>query len=198
MSLLLVPFQVDAAQLQIESKIMDGTTVEFLKFSGSGAWDNYLTMNLPFAPAEHLFNEVQNIEKLKLKNRGEAHITVITPVEYWNVLRLKNISMAEINAIAKKFKIQESKFSIKCLGAGKLLSQGEVLKTYFIVVESQDLLNIRNKIQELYISKGGLSTDFIPSNFYPHITLGFTVRDLHESDGVIKDSYSCIHDLVII
>ena len=58
--------------------------------------------------------------------------------------------------------------------------------TYFVVVQSEDLISIRKKIQDSFVGKGGDKNDFNPLNYFPHITLGFTKRDLHESDGVIK------------
>ena len=33
------------------------------------------------------------------------------------------------------------------------------------------------------------------TDFYPHITLGFTKRDLHFEDGVRKDKSTCVADL---
>ncbi|MES2768220.1 MAG: hypothetical protein V4596_03660 [Bdellovibrionota bacterium] len=189
-------FGISASEnsLFIDSKIKNGESVEFLKFSGPGQWDNYLTMNLPFEPTTGLLQELQNKENLILKNRGEAHITVITPVEYWNILKPLNITMYEINQIAESMKIQSSQFDILCLGIGKSTADKE-LKTFYIVVHSENLLNIRREIQSLVVAKGGNLNDFDPDHFYPHITLGYTQRDLHESDGVFKDKNTCIYQL---
>lgn len=100
--------------------------------------------------------------------------------------------MEEIDSIALKRKIQSSKFKIVCIGRGQVkLPQGE-LATYFLVVQSQDLLEIRKEIGNLFLQKGGDPKMFRVENFYPHITLGFTEKDLHESDGVLKSNQSCL------
>lgn len=70
--------------------------------------------------------------------------------------------------------------------------------TFFIVVNSVDLINIRTVIQLLFIQKGGLPNQFDANNFYPHITVGFTKMDLHDSNGVIKDSRSCVQKIDLI
>ena len=92
LSFLLVSLNLAADTLILGKSIQNGETVEFLKFSGPGEWSNYLAMNLPFAPMVNLFQQVEAAEKLTLKNRGEAHITVVTPVEYWNILKPRLIT----------------------------------------------------------------------------------------------------------
>lgn len=87
--------------------------------------------------------------------------------------------------------IQGSNFDVTCLGSGKKDKD----HTYFIVVESQDLVEIRKDVQKLFVHRGGDPLAFNPTKFYPHITLGFTTRDLHESDGVIKDKRSCLYGI---
>jgi len=131
--------------------------------------------------------------KLSLKNRGEAHITVITPIEYYDVLKSK-ISMEEINTIALQASIQDSEFKIEYIGEGKKDKDS----TFYLVVSSPQLVAIRKLIQEQFESRGGEKNTFKAEHFYPHITLGFTTRDLHESDGVIKDSRSCIEKVSIL
>lgn len=93
--------------------------------------------------------------------------------------------------------IQYSKFEIACLGVGKAKIGNSEEKTFYAVVESQDLITFRQEIQKLVVSRGGTETDFNPHNFYPHITVGFTSRDLHESDGVIKNKSTCTNKLII-
>lgn len=184
-----------ADPLRLDSKIKDGTSVEFLKFSGPGKYDNYLTMNLPFEPISDIFQQVQSVEGVILKSRGEAHITVVTPLEYWNILKPLSITMVEIDQIAQSLRIQDSQFEILCLGMGKAILGDKEQKTFFVVVQSEDLMDIRREIQRLVIAKGGAATDFDPAHFYPHITVGYTEDDLHESHGVIKDIRSCIYPI---
>jgi 2'-5' RNA ligase len=128
-----------------------------------------------------------------MKNRGEGHITVISPVEYSKVLKNK-ISMEEINQIALAHRIQSSRFKIVCLGKGTV----KKMETYFLVLESQDLIHLREEIYEQFVKNGGDMKAFDPHLFYPHITLGFTDQDLHFEQGVVKDRRSCIADINII
>jgi len=136
-------------------------------------------------------------QRKQLANRGEAHITVITPVEYSDVLS-KNVSIHEINEIARKSDTQGSRFEIICVGRGNAILNNRTEEAYFVVVRSKDLLSIREKVQNLFVSKGGNATHFVPNHFYSHITLGFTKRDLHEGDGVIKDINACWGNVTVI
>jgi len=58
--------------------------------------------------------------------------------------------------------------------------------TYFIVVDAPFLKTWRK-------TRWGLNEEKFP--YYPHITLGFTERDLHLQDGAVKDARSCHPDL---
>lgn len=180
---------------RLSPAIHDGTAVERLSHSGPGRWDSYLTMNLPFDPMRALLEQVQRRDGVVLKSRGEAHITVITPVEFWEVLK-DRVSMDEIDAIAREAGIQESSFQVVCLGKGEAEVAGRIESTYFVVVSSDDLISIRESVRDLFVSRGGDPNAFNPRHFFPHITLGFTQRDLHESDGIIKDSRSCVAKIV--
>ncbi|MFL5783561.1 MAG: hypothetical protein ACJ76H_03055 [Bacteriovoracaceae bacterium] len=149
---------------------------------------DYVTYEVEYAPVKKVFDKLVK-DVGELKTRGEAHITVITPPEFNDTLK-KKITIDELNALALREKIQSSRYEPVCVGRG---FAGE-LKTYYIVVSSPDLLNIRKKVQELYVKKGGAARDFSPEKYYPHITLGFTDRDLHESDGVAKSERTCLQD----
>lgn len=177
--------------LTLSDKVFKGNTVPLLKHSGPGEWDNYLTMNLPFEPVAHLFAQWLIRQKTTMTSRGEAHITVITPIEFWHTLRPQGITLDEIQHIAESSALQSSQFEIVCLGQGELKTPSRVEKTWFLVVKSADLLRVRHKIHQLFVAKGGKPEHFAVENYYPHITLGYTLRDLHESDGVIKDATTC-------
>lgn len=175
----------------LSSSIQNGTVAPIQNHEGPGEFDNYLAMNLPFQPILELRQQVTETEGLNLKSRGEAHITVVSPVEYWNALRPLGISMSEIDSIARSMRIQNSRFSVLCLGRGQTSINGNIEQTVFIVVQSLDLLKIRQAIQSIFISKGGRQDQFSAHHFYPHITVGFTSRDLFETDGVTKGIESC-------
>lgn len=190
--------QVSAADLLLSSQIHKSDSVEFLSFNEPTQWGSWLQQNLPYAPAQKLAAQLETSYQVKLKTRGEAHITVITPVEYWNVLKPAGLTMQEIIQAALKLKIQNAKFEVVCLGRGTAQLDNKPEQTYFVVVRSEDLVNIRKEIHRLFILKGGDRTKFDPLRYYPHITLGFTKRDLHESDGIIKGANSCIQGVRLI
>ncbi len=177
--------------------MLDASSQTFTEHVGEGPFDSYLSQSVPYPPVAALLRQLEQTLAVRLKTRGEAHITVVTPVEYWNALRPLGISMSEINSRARSLEIQKAKFKVVCLGRGQAQVQGESLFTYYVVVESEQLLRIRQQVQQLVLKRGGGETDFLPGQFYPHITLGFSKRDLHESDGVKKDAQSCIAPIKI-
>ncbi len=168
--------------------------VDFVKHDEYGTMKSYLALNVNFVPVKELRQRLETEIANELKSRPEAHITVITPMEYDKVLA-KKIKMREINALADKLKIQDSSFKPICIGKGSAQSNGDTADTYFVVVSTDALFHLRAEVQKLFISKGGLAADFNPENFYPHITLGFTQRDLHFDDGIVKDERSCLYRL---
>lgn len=170
---------------------------KFIAHEGKGRFGRYISMNIAYAPVKELYERVENKEGVSLKNRGEAHITVITPVEFYNVLKQK-ISIKELINLAKKMGIQSSDFEVECLGEGGKMIKDKLERTIYIVVKSPDLVNYRKKVEKLFLKRGGKSGLFEANNFYPHITVGFTKRDLHESDGVIKNRNSCYAELSVL
>jgi 2'-5' RNA ligase len=165
---------------------------EFVAHTEEKPMQAYLAMNLPYADYKPLFEEVQKTEGLTLKNRGEAHITVISPVEYDKILK-KHLSIADIHKIAQEFKIQDAEVHPVCVGRGQKEIKGQMEKTYYVVVDSAALMELRGRIEEAYEKRGGKPQEFVPERFFPHVTLGYTARDLHYEDGVHKDKDSCLY-----
>lgn len=180
----------------ISEQVYKNSKLAFISHQGSGAFDSYLTMEVNFEPVADVFKQLLIAKRMELTSRGEAHITVITPVEYYEILKSK-ISMTEIDELAKKHKIQSSKFEVVCVGKGSADINNKTEYTFYLVVRSPDLMKLREEIHKVFVSKGGDKDFFKPQYFYPHITLGYTERDLHLSDGVIKDESSCAGDLEI-
>jgi len=183
-------------EFNLSEEIYENGQLSLISHRGNSRFASYLAMSIKFPPVEKLFKEVSRQNKWPLITRGEAHITVITPLEYSDVLKEK-ISMQEIETIAKRNRIQSLYFDIICLGRGQARLAGKLQETYFIVVSSSDLLRVRREVHDLFKARGGNAEAFDPTNYYPHITLGFSQRDLHETDGVIKDNTSCYADLII-
>ncbi|OLY82497.1 hypothetical protein AYI68_g3383 [Smittium mucronatum] len=161
-------------------------------------------MNVKVDSVTQLFEEVNRVlggGVLERPSVYEAHITVITPPEFDFVLKQSNVTINEINLAASRRNIQGFKFGVACIGRGRAINLEEgrkkVLDTYYIVVSDEDssFYELRKEIHELYIRKGGDRSRFDPKAFWPHITLGFTERDLHIQDGVFKGINSCIKSL---
>ncbi|GAB4267302.1 MAG: hypothetical protein Kow0029_01740 [Candidatus Rifleibacteriota bacterium] len=187
---LLLP--VLANSIQISEKVYDTENLNFIPHHGDGKFSNYLAMVVPYEPVKEVWQQLEKLTGLKLKNRGEAHITVVTPVEFWDLQ--SHISMQEIDKIALRNKIQQAKFKI--LGVGRGVKDND--ETYFLVVQSPDLVNIRERILDRFIKNGGSPGKFIPARYFPHITVGFTNRDLHEADGVIKNKNSLVFPVKVV
>ncbi len=178
-------------ELSLSKEIYQSKEMGFLSHG------NYLTMSIHFRPVKALHQSLQEREGVKLRSRGEAHITVITPIEFSQVLKEK-ISIRELEKMAKEAKIQETPFEVICLGQGKKVIKKKEESTFFIVVTSEQLLHFRQQVEKLFRERGGRKEAFQADHFYPHITVGFTKRDLHEQDGVIKGINSCYAGLSMI
>lgn len=171
---------------------------EFIEHMGRGPFQRSLQMNIEFSSIRKLFMELDKDLKGALNKRNarkEAHITVITPPEFDNILD-GFISINEIHELARRSKIQDSKFNILCLGKSEASVRGKSESTYYLVVQSMGLNKLREQIRDLFITRGGDSRAFSAAEFYPHITIGYTYKDLHIGPhGVKKDLNSCFREI---
>lgn len=157
--------------------------------------DYWLGMNIDNSAVVKIRKKFESEHpELVLKNRADSHITLITPPEYQNILK-PYLSPQTIDAIAISAHVQRSHFKVICIGKGDAYENNKQLQTYFLVVESPDLIKLRKKIFDAYVKNGGDPSRFDAQNFMPHITVAFTDRDLFESDGVFKQKNSCIEKL---
>lgn len=144
---------------------------------------DWVGLQLPYPEFEKLRKSLELDLGAELKNRGEAHITVITPPEFYKwKASSKSLEMKDLEKEVKA-ELQAAKWKAVCVGSG----QKDQMKTYFVVIDSPELFGLRQKLAKL----GALDAD----HFYPHVTLGFTERDLHEQDGVIKNEKACAYSL---
>lgn len=177
-------------------ELLNASREAFQKHVGPGAMDTYMVMSVPYLPASHVRQQLEKWLPRALKNRGEAHITVITPPE---AAQLKGfVEISEMNEIALAMQIQNTRFYPACIGRGTAVLDGKIEQTYFIVVNAPNLVEIRRAIERLYLARGGHPANFIADHYFAHITLGFTARDLFEQDGIIKDRSSCIAPLELL
>lgn len=150
---------------------------------------DYLVMATPYAPTRELLSGLETRLGRKLQDRGESHVTVITPPEF--AVLSKRLAIGDIEEIASEESLQTSRLKAVCVGGGRAMVDGVSEETFFLVVQSVDLVHIRRLIAGAYFANGGSVEDFDPEHYYPHVTLGFTKTDLHESQGVIKSEESC-------
>lgn len=177
---------------ELDRSALSNGDLKFISHHRPDLFHTYLSMEIRYLPIQTLLRELEtNVGSLK--NRGEAHITVITPVEYDNALG-GFVTIQEINRMAVAMRIQQTEFVPVCVGSGTAELRGKSEKTYFIVVKSEELLKIRRSVKELFVNRGGDPRAFDAEKFYPHITLGFTEEDLHESQGVIKNQEACLEN----
>lgn len=178
--------------LPLSESVFHNEHMTFMPHRGEGPLDTTLAMNVQYAPVKTIrdnLSEILNydLQFFKLWNpNGEAHITVITPPEYFTVIK-QFVSIERIEQIALRMHIQYSDLTILGIGRGEAQINNKAEKTYFIIVQSQNLLRIRQEIYKEYLQNGGPAKAWNPNHYYPHITIGFSLRDLHEADGVIKD-----------
>jgi 2'-5' RNA ligase len=154
--------------------------------------ESYLSQGFLFEPFSQIRAHVEKHEGVKLTHRGEAHMTLITPPE-WKVLSAL-ITKAEANEIAVSFGLVKAPFKVRCYGRFQKEIEGKLESTYYLIVESKIALEVRHQLSKLFLSRSkvsGISSSFLPDNFFPHITLGFTKQDFHEQDGAIKSEKSC-------
>lgn len=181
-----------ARDLNLTTGIYHNNQELFHSHQGEGPFDSALAMSIQHAPVANLRLQIESHINKKLdyfkgwNPEGEAHVTVVTPGEYFEVLKSK-LTMSEIEAIADKYDIQESRLMIQGLGSAKILIDGKEEETFFLIVDSAELRNIRQQIFYEFTRRGGDRSAFDPSWFFPHITIGYTKRDLHEADGIKKN-----------
>jgi hypothetical protein len=190
--------------LSLSGRILDGASMDFVPHAGKGPLDSWLGWNLPSQPADDLRHELevhlrthgQLGAQASLRGRDEAHITVITPPEFDKVLR-PFVTMEEINDMARgagnragELPLQQMSFAVHSLGRAQARIDKKLQATYYVIVESPDLLALRQRIFELYRERGGEPSQFDPATFYPHVTIAFSERDLHIADNVYKGKNS--------
>lgn len=181
----------------VEDKLYDYQQRQPVKHEGhydpiteTGKWINYLALDLPYSPIKKIRKEVEQTFKVDLKitekKRGkEAHLTLITPPEYWQLH--SHLRMQEINQVFLS-RVQSLNFRLKCLAR----AQVKDMQTFFLVAETEEIINFRREIHQLFIKNGGDPNAFEPTNYYPHVTVGFNIRDLHEKDEVFKSDSHCV------
>lgn len=154
---------------------LDVPSVKPTKEGGKG---NYVSLALPYEPIQQLRVQIEDATGpgVHLKDRGEAHVTILSPDETGRAsARLGN----KFESTVRELSIQSTDdLKIGCVGVGTHGSD----QTIYVVVESKRLREIHDKLLGL--------RDPDP-DYHPHITVGYTNGDLHLQDGVVKTVESC-------
>lgn len=176
----------------LDTGALKGNSLPFIAHTGKQKYGTYLAINLPYAPVARLVKDIEITFGDKLISRGEAHITVITPPEYERLSAYLDIS--EIHTMFAAT-LQSTSFGIDCVGRSQAVLDGVIESTYYLVVDSTGLDDIRQQISRHYQLAGGPKPAFAQP-FHPHITIGFTRRDLYTEDGAVKNRASCVAGLI--
>lgn len=186
-------------QIPLSKSIYVNDNLPFESHQGSGPFDTAIAMNIQYQPVKSIREMLSTYLQYPLRffrdwnKDGEAHITVITPPEYTDVIK-KFVSIERIEEIALQNTIQNSDLKILGLGRGVVNINDKAEETYFLIMKSKNLLKIRQQIYEEFVKNGGNKNAWNPRHFHPHITIGYSLRDLHEADGVIKDVTHSLDD----
>lgn len=155
----------------------------------------YLSITLPKEPIAQLRKSICEHYKVDLKHRDEAHITVISPFEYEHYLQ-PHISPTKLLELAQEHLRLPLGFEI--IGMGCVTKRQKNLISFFVLINAPLLFSFRDRLLESLKQKTKKSINFSPSDYYPHITIGFNHRDLHkERDDIIKDRSSIISNLIL-
>ena len=191
-------------KISLSTSIQDTSKMSLDTYKGPlEQFGSFLVLDVEYNQVKNMRRDVEavigrKLDFLKLlRPEGEAHVTTFTPVEARRIIAREEgeagkLSMDDIEAIAQKTDLKNLDLQIKGVGSGSKLINGNLEETFFLIVDSEKLRSVRHQINDLYLSRGGDPEQFKPDHFYPHITIGYTARDLHESDGVLKDKENSI------
>jgi len=156
--------------------------------------EDWLGLPLNFAPIEEVRKELEKKIGRTLNSKGEAHVTVITSPE-WRTLG-QYLKMDVLDGLVVKEKMMGAKIKVKCLKKITATVNGKVEESWFVSLEAPELKEYRNEVWRRYVAAGGLPEDFDWKRWHPHITVGFTAKEVHDEDKVTKEKSRCEIDLV--
>lgn len=177
----------------IGARVLDAKSESFESYAGDRA---SLAMSLPVEPVKPLVPRIEAAFGVTLKPLGEARITVLTAPEAGELAKA-GLGMQDIE---REFAsgIQAIPYEVLCVGEA-VSTKDSTLKAYYLVVRSAGLVDLRARILAMAKERAGSKpVKFEPEAFYPHVTVGFTRRDLDmEDDGVRKDGRTCKYALAV-
>jgi len=153
-------------------------------------YGTYLIHKVSFNPVNRIKKAIEKIKGIQLVDRGEAHITVVTPPEHDAIQKaVEGFSMERVERFVRD-KIQNLNWDTPGVGAARGLNpDGKYTEVYFLVARSSDLRMIRQEIAERFKIPVEI---FDPTKQDFHVTIGFTESDLH---GIPKNESTLQGDL---
>ena len=159
-----------------------------------------LIRNVDYKAVNILIPQIEKYIGKKLVDRGESHISVITPPEGkgWSFSNPEGINaLISQEELHRKYfsNLQKTEFKIHCLG-DRISDSGN--HVFFLVVDSPELFKVREEISAELKRRSkfaGTKVEFDPQNYYPHITVGYIGGDVH---NVSKGKETCIKDITLV
>jgi len=154
---------------------------------------DWLALPLAFGPLEKLRKDLEKKIGKPLQHQGEAHITIITPPEFSTLSSV--FKMQEIEELMTKYKALRSPVELECVKKVTATVNKLTEESWFVAVRSKGLLEFRQEVWRNFVARGGDPESFRWQRWSPHITIGFTSRDLHDEDRVSKTDAPCVYTL---
>lgn len=196
--LLLVSFMIISVSVKANTEMsLSKSIYKKIPFSSQFLDSGALIRNVNYQAVNALKPQIEKYFGKKLTDRGESHITVITPPEGkgWSFNDDQGINglISQEELHRKYFSVMQNKeFDVVCIGQ-RFNSSGN--HVFYLVVDSPDLRAVRQGIQTELESRAKFANYkiiFDATNFYPHITIGFIGGDVH---NVSKGPETCIEDI---
>ena len=138
-----LPAQGAGEGITIPRAIHDAANLSTAAASGP----TYIAMALPFAPTHAAKLELDARIEHTLLDRGEAHITLVSPPEF--AVLSAYVTHSEMLDIAAEIGVQASEFAVVCVGRGTKREGQIELQTFYLVVKDAALLRFRQAISDI-------------------------------------------------
>jgi 2'-5' RNA ligase len=160
-------------------------------FSSQFSEDGAIIRNVDYRSVNALVAQLNEIYNIELKDRGEAHITVITPPEFKSSIS----KVFSIDELLNRYRgsLQDTSFDVVCVGSRR--SQDEQKVVFYLVVKSPELFELRKNLANEGNARSALPLSFDPKAFWPHITIGYINGDVFE---FTKGVESCVPGLNLV
>ena len=215
----------DKLMIDVPVDIFDASSIAFnesIVKVPNGPLLEYLATTLNHTHFPQIKKQIEKIANTTLKDRGEAHMTIITPPEYGYEAENyqqglgKLIKLPELNAIAQGERTREESamqlFSVQqfdmyplCIGKasrsiGKKGEKGykEDSAVYYIIVESKQASAFREELETEFQARRGNPSHFCAKCFRAHITIGYEDNDWFEDKSIYKTEHTCEYGINLI